>query len=195
MALTCPICQQDTLELQAASGRISCDCNPAKARYGYYRFPAYDTAGKDYPKAPRTVGDNETCCYNHPGKAAVASCDECGIFACSLCLIENESEKICLNCFGRKTETGNSLNNYSQRVLYDTIALALAILPVLLIYATLITAPIVIFMVIYYWKKHPCSLIPRTRIRFILAFILASAQIGLWIVLATGILSFLWFGN
>lgn len=181
MALTCPRCEQDTLDLQESSGRIACRCHPTKARYHYYRFPGYAAAENAHPIAPPVVGENETCCYNHPGKAAAAACDECGIFACSLCLVENGPQQICLSCFSREVETGDALNDHSQRVLYDTIALSLAILPVLIFYFTFITAPAAIFIVVYYWKKHPCSLLPRTRIRFILAFILASIQILLWL--------------
>ena len=44
---------------------------------------------------------------------------------------------------------------------------------------TLLTAPLTVMLVIYGWRK-PGSLVQRTRVRFVLALLLAVAQIGAW---------------
>lgn len=175
MALTCPKCKQDTLELTEDHGHIACRCNPAKAQYEYYRFPAYHNNDQSL-YAESITEEGESTCYNHPEKAAVDACDSCGMFACSLCLIDNDEGQICLNCFdrGQKEKNSDEKNSHSRKSVYDTIALTLAVLP------TFVTAPMAIFMVIRHWKDHPCSEVPRTRIRYILAFIFASIQILLW---------------
>ena len=63
---------------------------------------------------------------------------------------------------------------------YDTLALGLALVPVLVFYLTLITAPMALFVAIRYWKS-PRSLVRRSNVRFILAITIALLQIGGWV--------------
>jgi hypothetical protein len=67
----------------------------------------------------------------------------------------------------------------NRRVLYDTVALAVATGPMLLIWPTIITAPMSIFLAIRYWKT-PLSIVKRTKVRFILAIVFAISQIAGW---------------
>ena len=69
----------------------------------------------------------------------------------------------------------------NHRTLYDTIVLTLAIAPMLLVWATIITAPMAIFMAIRYWNA-PTSIIPRTKVRSIVALIMGSLQTIGWSV-------------
>jgi hypothetical protein len=52
----------------------------------------------------------------------------------------------------------------------------------LLVWPTILSAPVVLFMVIRYWGA-PGSIIPRSKIRFVLAFGIAGLQIVGWILL------------
>jgi hypothetical protein len=66
--------------------------------------------------------------------------------------------------------------------MYDTIALALAVLPVVTLafwFLTIITAPMALFVAIRYWNA-PRSLVRRTKIRYVLAMILATLQMAGW---------------
>ncbi|HZR47536.1 MAG TPA: hypothetical protein VFA47_12565 [Candidatus Manganitrophaceae bacterium] len=72
----------------------------------------------------------------------------------------------------------------NHRVLYDNISLSLAILPLLIFWFTIITAPIAIYFILRHWKS-PSSILPRTKVRFVLAFLLAVLQITGWILLLT----------
>jgi hypothetical protein len=66
--------------------------------------------------------------------------------------------------------------------MYDSIALALAVLPIVTIvfwFLTIITAPMALFVAIRYWNA-PRSLVHRTKVRYVLAMILATLQIGAW---------------
>ena len=123
--------------------------------------------------------DNEAGCFYHPGKKAEVPCSRCGRFLCQLCDVELDDDHICPSCLetGKKKRSIKSLENH--RTMYDSIALALALYPLLIFWITCITAPMVIFMVIRYWKA-PSSIIPRTKIRFISAFVMASIQIAGW---------------
>jgi len=38
--------------------------------------------------APEAALTGEAACYDHPGKRAVAACQQCGRFVCQLCSVE-----------------------------------------------------------------------------------------------------------
>jgi hypothetical protein len=74
---------------------------------------------------------------------------------------------------------GRIVNLDRQRVLYDSVALKLAVFPMIIFYFTLVTAPIALYLAIHHWKS-PTSLVRRTKIRFIFAMALAGLQILAW---------------
>jgi hypothetical protein len=65
-------------------------------------------------------------------------------------------------------------------MLYDSAALSLAILPLLFWPFTVVTAPMAVFMGFRYWKT-PSSIIPRTKIRLVLAIVIGFIEIVLWV--------------
>jgi hypothetical protein len=67
-------------------------------------------------------------------------------------------------------------------VLYDSIALSLAVYALLIFYLTLVTAPIAIFIAIRHWNS-PRSIVHRTKIRLVLAIAIAAAELVGWAVL------------
>jgi len=85
---------------------------------------------------------------------------------------------LCPACMENGKNKREIKNIENHRMLYDKIALYLAILPFTMIFwfLTVITAPAAIFVVVRYWKA-PISILSRTRIRFIAAFFLAGIQI------------------
>lgn len=141
-----------------------------------------------YRKAPAgQVGetlqmDKEAGCFYHPRKKAVIPCAACGRFLCSLCDVEFNGRHLCPICLEKGKTKRKITNLEDHRVCYDRIALLIAIVPMLIVYITILTAPIVIFMTFRYWNA-PGSIIPRTKIRFILAFIIAVLQIVGWFLL------------
>ena len=64
-------------------------------------------------------------------------------------------------------------------MLYDQIALALAVLPLLIFYVTLITAPISLYIALRYWKS-PRSIVHTTKWRFVVAIVFATLEIVGW---------------
>ncbi|QTA86849.1 hypothetical protein [Desulfonema magnum] len=125
--------------------------------------------------------DDEAACFYHPGKKAVVPCSVCGRFLCALCDIDFNGRHICPSCLetGKKKRKIRNLENH--RMLYDNMALYLAVIPMMFIFPTILTAPAVLFITLRYWKA-PASLIPRTKIRFITAFFLAGCQLLGWAV-------------
>lgn len=126
--------------------------------------------------------DDEASCFYHPDKQAVIPCDSCGRFLCSLCDIELDNRHLCASCLETGQEKGKIKNLENHRTLYDSIALHLAVLPVFIWFTTIITAPVTIFLVIRHWKT-PSSIIRRTKIRMILATLIAGGQIVGWTAL------------
>jgi hypothetical protein len=124
---------------------------------------------------------NEAGCFYHPGKKAVTPCTACGRFVCALCDVALNGRHLCPACFekGKSRRKIKSLENH--RTCYDTIALMVAAVPILLYFITLFTAPLAIYLTVRHWNT-PSGIIPRTRIRFILAFLIAGLQIAAWIL-------------
>jgi hypothetical protein len=51
--------------------------------------------------------EGATSCANHARNAAVASCERCGLFICSLCEIALEAGRFCPSCFERMSKEGH----------------------------------------------------------------------------------------
>src|SRR3989442_5576597 len=120
--------------------------------------------------------EGEASCFYHPQKKAALPCQGCGRFLCALCDCELNGQHFCPACLevGRKKGKIKSLEN--QRTLYDSIALSLAIAPMLVFYFTFITAPAALYFAIRYWNA-PRSIVHRTQVSLVLAIIIATTQI------------------
>lgn len=129
---------------------------------------------------PEAVGEaGEATCFYHPDNRAVVPCGSCGRFLCGLCDVDLGAEHICPLCIQHGIRNRKLVRLENRRVLYDGVALALAVAPMLLIWPTIITAPLTIFLSIRYWKA-PASLTGRTKVRFIVAILLGVAQLAMW---------------
>jgi hypothetical protein len=179
--IACPQCRTVQPAAVANTGRLhGCPGCGAQLRVdlfnAFYQTPAVGVTGE-------TVGvQGEAECFYHPGKKAVVPCAGCGRLLCALCDVEFDGRHLCLNCLqaGRDKKKFAVLEN--ERPLYDSIALALAFYPLLFLFPTLITAPAAVYVALRYWKRAT-SLLPRTRVRYILALLLAGMQIAGWTLL------------
>ncbi|PWU08375.1 MAG: hypothetical protein C5B50_29735 [Verrucomicrobia bacterium] len=142
-------------------------------------FPAFFrriTPGKD---GELLLTDGEASCFYHPNKKAAIPCQNCGRFLCALCDCDLHGKHICPACLEAGKTKGKIQNLENRRTLYDSIALSLAVLPLLIFYFTAITAPIALYVAIRYWNR-PLSLIRRTKWRYVLAIVIAGLQIIGW---------------
>jgi hypothetical protein len=130
-------------------------------------FPAVARTSRN--EAVQSIADaREASCFYHAGSRALTPCDECGRFLCALCELEIDGRRLCPACLEAGVREGKSQNLEAKRTLYDSIALSIAIIPALLVWPALISAPTALYYCIRYWKA-PGSLVPRTKIRFYLA--------------------------
>lgn len=152
-------------------------------------FPALFTGFVRGESGETLLVESESSCFYHPKKKAVVPCENCGRFLCALCDVDLNGQHLCPACIetGKKKQKITSLDNH--RVLYDSIAVHLAVLPVIFMWPfTIVTAPIALFVAIRYWKA-PLSIIRRTKIRYVAAIIFASLQVAGWTALIISSLS------
>ena len=142
-------------------------------------FPAMFRKSTVGAGAETVVVEGESGCFYHPEKRAVRPCDNCGRFLCALCDCELKGQHFCPACLETGRDKGKIKSLDYRRTRYDSIALALAIFPMLFLYFTLVTAPATLFVAFRYWNA-PCSLVPRTRVRFVLAILIALFELAGW---------------
>ncbi len=129
----------------------------------------------------KLLRNGDSACFYHPQKKAFVPCDSCGRFLCQLCDINLGDRHLCPQCMQTGRKKGKIRDIENHRILYDDVALSLAIIPMLFIFATIITAPGVLYLTVKHWRA-PSSIIPRSRTRFVLASFLALLQISAWIL-------------
>lgn len=125
----------------------------------------------------RVMTGEEASCYNHAANRAVADCDACGRFLCALCDLDTGGRHLCPACFERQEAPA-----LHERVNYDTIALALVTLPMLLCWLPVVTTPAALFFAFKFWSA-PSPVFPRSRWRLWLTVFIAAVQLALviWI--------------
>ena len=154
---------------------------------GLMRVDAYPALTRPLPAGATAAAvqmDKEAGCFYHPRKKAVVPCSACGRFLCALCDVSLNGQHLCPACLEKAKVNGKIKNLENHRTCYDTIALLLATVSLIFYWFTILTAPLVIYLTVRHWNS-PSSIIPRTKIRFVLAFILAGIQIAAWILFFT----------
>lgn len=130
--------------------------------------------------------EGEASCFYHPAKKAVLPCEGCGRFLCALCDCEHQGQHLCPTCLETGRSKGKIKSLENKRTRYDSMALALALLPMVIFYFTFITAPMVIYLAIRHWKS-PLGLTQRNRVKLVIAAVLAVLQLAGWTLLLIGI--------
>jgi hypothetical protein len=154
-------------------------CTACRAPLSALVFPALFSTPDPASSGTAVMEAGEAGCFYHPLKRAVVPCDQCGRFLCSLCQVEFLGQNWCPRCIQARSQKGQLSQLDASRTLYDNLALVLATFPVLLIWPTIITAPMTLYLTARYWRA-PSSILPRSKIRFYIAVLLAILQIALW---------------
>jgi len=143
-------------------------------------FPEFFAKPEQGSSGEAIMEAGEASCFYHPQKRAVVPCDQCGRFLCGLCQVQFLGQNWCPVCIQTRRQKGKLANLDASRPLYDNMALSLATLPALLFWPTIFTAPMTVYMTLRYWRS-PGSILPRWKIRFVIAAVLALAQITGWV--------------
>jgi len=176
--IQCPACQAWLLEGVFNQPQLS-PCPACGVPLQVEVFPALFRRINPGQSGEIIMVDGESSCFYHPQKRAVLPCQGCGRFLCALCDCELNGQHFCPACLETGKTKGKIKSLENRRTLYDSIALSLAVYPLLIFYFTLVTAPVALFVAIRYWNA-PRSIIRRTRVRYVVAIVLASMQIAGW---------------
>jgi hypothetical protein len=189
--LQCPKCK--TTLTETSVGRADfVPCTGCASPLQVEVFPAMFRRHAPGRDGEAVVLETEASCFYHPQKKAVLPCEGCGRFLCALCDCELHGQHFCPTCLETGKKKGKIKRLQNERVLYDELALALTIWGVvILLYPSLITAPVALYMSFRYWNS-PLSVVRRTRWRFVVAIIFATLQIVGW---GLGIWFFVKFGH
>jgi hypothetical protein len=186
-------CGECSLPIPAESwNRAGTRCRGCGQNIEVAVFPAVESTRVG--SLPESIeGETEASCFYHPTSRAAVHCDECGRFLCHLCEIQIDGRHICPRCFETGVSSSKIQSMETSRTMYDSIALSLATIPALLIWPVLVGAPAAFYVVIRRWRA-PGSIVPRTRVRFILAALFALAELAgialiIYAIVRQGVLS------
>jgi len=143
-------------------------------------FPALLSAPAIGRSGEALVSEGESSCFYHPEKRAAAACENCGRFLCALCDVDLNGQHLCPACLQTGKRKGKLKQLENRQTRHDSMALTLAIAPMLIMWLTIATAPATIYIVIRYWNARS-SILKRSRWRMVVAFIIAVLQIAAWI--------------
>jgi hypothetical protein len=133
------------------------------------------------PQLPEAALEGEAACFDHPAKRAVAACHQCGRFMCPLCSVEFDGQVWCPSCVAAGRGPRKAIVLDPSRTLYDSIALAVPILSLLIMWpVTVITGPATLVFSAMEWKR-PLSLVRRSRWRFVVAILISFAETAAWL--------------
>jgi len=177
--LLCPRCRRELPLQRGIAGESICTCG---AKLEVAVFPAFNRSLQPGQSGQALVDESESGCFYHPQKRAVVPCSACGRFLCALCDLELNGQHLCPPCLSGSQRKGKMPELERERILYDNVALIMAVAPIAIFPFTFLTAPAAVIMAIMWWKK-PASILPRTRIRFIFAITIGLLQIAGWCAL------------
>lgn len=183
----CPKCKAPLSGLDGGLETGEGRCGACATPIEFTLFPARRRA-KPVARAARSVEGDSTC-YFHPANQAAVICDGCGRYLCTVCELPGDAgARLCPPCVSSARK--KTVQKADEIVVYDQMALTMALLPVLIWPITLVAAPLALGLVIYGWRK-PRSLIRPGRWRFVVAGLVALLQIGGWVALGVT----MWLGD
>jgi len=156
----------------------SANCTSCGSRNSVRLFPA--ALAQSAATRPEAAQEGEAVCFDHPGKRAVSSCQQCGRFVCQLCSVEFGDGVWCPSCVANSRGKAKQANSDTARMLYDTWALVIPFALLVIWPLTILSAPAVAALAIMKWRK-PMSLVRRNRWRFVLGLAVSVAQGGVWV--------------
>jgi len=157
-------------------------CSGCQAKTLAVAFPALLRGVASGKPGETLLVDTDASCFYHTQKKAEIACGNCGRFLCALCDVDLNGQHLCPPCIEAGKQKGKLEHLENRRVLYDNIAVSLALYPIIIFvifYVSILTAPIALFVAIRYWNA-PSSIIRRSKFRFILAIAIATLQLIGW---------------
>jgi len=177
--LSCPKCQHRFGDLDWHEDGAG-SCRNCRTDFRAYRLPAL-TRGRDIARPKLVAVPEDSTCFFHVQNQAEKICDGCGRFVCAVCAIPNGHEFHCPSCLSHRINRTDA--GVTERTIFPSIALTLALFPLLLYPLTILTAPISIGMVFMGWSRPGSLLRGPQRWKLVLAGIVSTIEIAAWLFL------------
>ena len=197
--IRCAACQSPMPD-SLFQGSAHAACQACGKAVSAFLFPALH---RPITQAPPTLdmtppAEGEAACFYNANRKATKVCNHCGVFISDAWAAQWGTETICLKCLDQLRAKSKTERFEAGRTLWDNVALGLIVVPfvvslifictlilyfmsVFTIALTFITAPAAIFVAMRHWNS-PRSLVPRGRLRLIMAIGLALLVVASWIV-------------
>ena len=178
--LTCPCCSESLPVNLFVAGQPG-QCPACRSQVEAYVFPEFHKDPASRP-AIRLAESGQAVCYFHSRYRAMDPCDNCGRFLCEICAISIGSRQLCAECLSKMRKQRDEAGLVQYAALFDNVALFLVTAPIIIFFfcfLTIFSAPVSLFLSFYYWSRQ-WNLLPRSRLRYGLAILLALLLIGLW---------------
>ena len=185
-ALTCPRCRA-LLPATLINALAPAPCPGCAARLEVAAFPAW-LEQRAAQTGETLVLEADASCFYHDQKRARAVCEHCGRFLCALCDVEYHGAHLCPTCIASGHEQARQPAFEHQRRLYDSLALGVATLPLLVWFVTILTAPVALYIVVRYWRAPGSAVRRGTHWRMGLAALVALTELTVW---GVGVFKFL----
>ena len=174
-AVHCPGCKR-VVDESNWRGDQGCRCGHCQADYEVVAFPAF-RARRSPPKPQAVRVADDSTCFFHQTNQAEKVCDGCGRFLCTVCSIPVGSRTVCPKCLEARDTNDQAP---ARRVVYSSVAVSLALVPLLFWPLTLLTSPAALGVIVVGWNKPGSLVHGRKRWRFIVAGVIAGLQVAGW---------------
>ncbi len=188
--LECPRCYAPFPE-ETVKRATQLPCPSCACELELYLFPALTHSDQTDFSEKIQANEGEASCFYHPGKRAARICDSCGALICDLCNMPVEKLHLCPTCFEKGlTQKKATPLKKNEAMLYDGVALGLALLPCSLIFwwTLFLSSPAALFISFRYWNA-PGSIIRRSKFRFILAILLSLLSLLLFVIIVAALVA------
>ena len=101
-------------------------------------------------EAHAVLEEGESACFFHPNRPAVAICEVSGRMICELCVTEWEGKTVSFEALQTVLKGGAGKRRSHGHIRWDDVALALATFPLLLWFITVVTAPVALFISLWF---------------------------------------------
>jgi hypothetical protein len=176
--MDCPLCST-SIPVSAITPQGPSSCTGCGAPLRLEVFPRI-LRGLAPGEPPAAVRDDDASCYVHLGNRAARPCSSCGRYMCTLCDIEIDGRNVCPACL--EAGHADSERLVHERTLWGRIVVSMSILPLLIFYVTVFTAPAAVVLAVVK-RRAPTSLVRPSRLNLWLGASFAALQIVGWIAL------------
>lgn len=122
-----------------------------------------------------------TTCFFHEKLPASAVCEVSGRMICDLCKTEWKGQTVSFEALQSLVGQKGKRLKGEVATKWDSIALVLALLPLIMWFTTIATAPVALGICLWKWRAGPTSVLRKSRWRYVLAGLIASAEIVFWV--------------